>query len=62
MIGNVKSSIHGSYHAINDRHFPHCLAEFLSFQSAIQARRRDALAWPCGGANSAYAKWVAQAC
>jgi hypothetical protein len=28
MIGNVKNSIHGSYHAINERHLPRYLAEF----------------------------------
>ena len=28
MIGNVKNSMHGSYHAISDRHFPRYLAEF----------------------------------
>ena len=28
MIGNVKNSIHGSYHAISDRHLPRYLAEF----------------------------------
>ena len=28
MIGNVKNSMHGSYHAISDRHLPRYLAEF----------------------------------
>lgn len=28
MIGNVKNSIHGSYHAINEKHLPRYLAEF----------------------------------
>ena len=28
MIGNVKNSIHGSYHAINEKHIPRYLAEF----------------------------------
>ena len=28
MIGNVKNSIHGSYHAVNERHLPRYLAEF----------------------------------
>jgi transposase-like protein len=28
MIGNVKNSIHGSYHAINENHLPRYLAEF----------------------------------
>ncbi len=28
MIGNVKNSIHGSYHAISDKHLPRYLAEF----------------------------------
>jgi len=28
MIGNVKNSMHGSYHAVSDKHLPHYLAEF----------------------------------
>jgi hypothetical protein len=28
MIGNVKDSMHGSYHAIRDKHLPRYLAEF----------------------------------
>ena len=28
MIGNVKNSMHGSYHAISERHLPRYLAEF----------------------------------
>ena len=28
MIGNVKASMHGSYHAISDKHLPRYLAEF----------------------------------
>jgi transposase-like protein len=28
MIGNVKNSIHGSYHAINEKHLPRYLVEF----------------------------------
>ncbi len=28
MIGNVKNSITGAYHAINPKHLPRCLAEF----------------------------------
>lgn len=28
MIGNLKNSMHGSYHAINHRHLPRYLAEF----------------------------------
>ena len=28
MIGNVKSAIHGAYHAINPKHLPRYLAEF----------------------------------
>ena len=28
MIGNVKNSIKGTYHAINPKHFPRYLAEF----------------------------------
>lgn len=28
MIGNVKNSMHGSYHAIRERHLPRYLAEF----------------------------------
>ena len=28
MIGNVKNSIHGTYHAISDKHLPRYLAEF----------------------------------
>lgn len=28
MIGNVKRSINGTYHAINPKHLPRCLAEF----------------------------------
>lgn len=28
MIGNVKNSINGSYHAINEKHLPRYLAEF----------------------------------
>lgn len=28
MIGNVKNSIHGSYHAINEKHLPRYLSEF----------------------------------
>ncbi len=28
MIGSVKNSIHGTYHAISDKHLPRYLAEF----------------------------------
>ena len=28
MIGNVKNSIHGTYHAISEQHLPRYLAEF----------------------------------
>ena len=28
MIGNVKNAIHGTYHAVSERHLPRYLAEF----------------------------------
>jgi len=56
-MGNLKNSMHGSYHAISDRHVPRYLAEFCYRfnRRFIQARRNDSAPWLRRSAHTTHA-------